>query len=345
MKPTLMNPTLVKPTLAITMGDPAGVGPEIVLKALQRPELHAAARLFVVGSKGVLVAMAGRLGYRPEFLELHETGSDWHSSPEAVAVYGVGELGAGDVELGRVAEATGRDSVRYVETAARLTQEGRADAIVTAPINKESMRAAKIPYPGHTEILGAVLGSPVETMFVVDKLRIFFLTRHLSLRDAIDAISKEGLLKLLAHVREVLAELGNDDPVIGVAGLNPHAGDGGIFGDEEITRLKPAVLEARARGWEVHGPIGADSIFHQALQGKYDAVVSLYHDQGHIAAKTYDFNRTVSVTTGLPTIRTSVDHGTAFDIAGQGVADPTNMIEAIKVAAHMAGKRLERRRA
>lgn len=332
----------MKPTLAITMGDPAGVGPEIVLKALQRPELHEAARLLVVGSRGVLAATAADLGYGTRLFGLEQAASGWRSSPEAVPVHGVGELMPGDFEPGRVAAVTGRDSVRYVEEAAELTRTGRADAIVTAPINKESMRAAKIPYPGHTEILGAALGAHVETMFVVDRLRIFFLTRHLSLRDAIDAISQEGLLKLLAHAREVLAELGYENPVIGVAGLNPHAGDGGLFGDEELTRLTPAVAEARARGWDVRGPIGADSIFHQALHGKYDAVISLYHDQGHIAAKTYDFNRTVSVTTGLPTIRTSVDHGTAFDIAGEGKADPTNMIEAVKVAAHMARKRLER---
>ncbi len=332
----------MKPTLVITMGDPAGVGPEITLKALQQPELHDSARLFVVGSQAVLADMARRLGYKIDVIEIDEADGNWQSSPDTVLVHQVGELGPGDFALGEVAQPTGRDSVRYVETAARLTQEGRADAIVTAPINKESMRAAKIKYPGHTEILGAVLDSPVETMFVVDRLRIFFLTRHLSLRAAIDAVSEEGLLKLLGHAREVLSELGNDEPVIGVAGLNPHAGDGGIFGDEEITRLQPAVAEARALGWDVRGPVGADSIFHQALQGKYDAVISLYHDQGHIAAKTYDFNRTVSVTTGLPTIRTSVDHGTAFDIAGRGKADPTNMIEAIKVAAHMASKRLER---
>jgi 4-hydroxythreonine-4-phosphate dehydrogenase len=204
------------------------------------------------------------------------------------------------------------------------------------------MRAAGVKQPGHTEILGEAFGAHVETMFVVDRMRIFFLTRHLSLRDAIDAVSKSGLLRLLEHAREVLVELGVEKPVIGVAGLNPHAGDGGLFGRDEIEKLQPGVREAQELGWDVRGPIGADSIFHQALEGRYDAVISLYHDQGHIAAKTYDFMRTVSVTTGLPIVRTSVDHGTAFDIAGKGTADPTNMIEAIRLGTEMSAARLAR---
>lgn len=331
----------MKPSLAITMGDPAGIGPEITLKALRRPELHEGARLMVVGARDVLEDMARRLGFDMQLGELDAPG--WQSSPSWVPVYQVGQLTPKDLELGKVAAHTGRDSVTYLTAAAGLAQEGRVEAIVTAPINKEAMRAAGITYPGHTEILGAFFGSNVETMFVVDKLRIFFLTRHLSLRNALDAISTEGLFKLLAHAQEVLRELGFADPTIGVAGLNPHAGDGGIFGSEEIEILGPAIREAQKRGWRVSGPVGADSIFHQGLQGQYDAVISLYHDQGHIAAKTYDFNRTVSVTTGLPTVRTSVDHGTAFDIAGKGIADPTNMIEAVKVATEMATRRLAKR--
>jgi 4-hydroxythreonine-4-phosphate dehydrogenase len=329
------------PTLALTVGDPAGIGPEITLKALSRPELHQRARLLVVGSRPVMAAVAGRLNLNIMFPDA-EGGQGWLSSPDAVPLYQVGDLTPADYQMGQVAANTGRDSVAYVAAAAALAGRGLVNGIVTAPINKEAMRAAGVPYPGHTEILGGFFKTPVETMFVVDNLRIFFLTRHLSLRRAIEAISSEGLLRLLAHARDVLAELGIAEPTIGVAGLNPHAGDGGLFGDEEIVSLQPAIGQAQARGWDVRGPIGADSIFHQALQGHYDAVISLYHDQGHIAAKTYDFNRTVSVTTGLPTIRTSVDHGTAFDIAGQGLADPTNMVEAIKVATMMAEKRLNR---
>jgi 4-hydroxythreonine-4-phosphate dehydrogenase len=329
----------MKPILAITMGDPAGIGPEITLKALQRPKLHEQARLMIIGSKMIVTAVASQLGLEITFPEF-DPQSEWESSPQYVPVHQVGHLTTADYEMGEVAAATGRDSVAYVETAAALGREGTIDAIVTAPINKEAMRAAGVKYPGHTEILGAAFVSQVETMFVVDKMRIFFLTRHLSLRAAIEAISQEGLLHLLDHARSVLGMMGIDEPVIGVAGLNPHAGDGGLFGREEIEILQPAIAVAQARGWDVRGPVGADSIFHQALHGRYDAVISLYHDQGHIAAKTYDFNRTVSVTTGLPIIRTSVDHGTAFDIAGQGVADPTNMIEAIKVATIMSTRKV-----
>jgi 4-hydroxythreonine-4-phosphate dehydrogenase len=325
----------MKPILAITMGDPAGVGPEITLKALQQPDLHEQARLIIIGSQPVVAAMANQLGFAITLSQFDEQ-VKWESSPQYVPVYQVGQLAPPDYEMGQVSAPTGRDSVSYVETAAALGKQGLIDAIVTAPINKEAMRAAGVQYPGHTEILGAAFACQVETMFVVDKMRIFFLTRHLSLRAAIAAISQEGLLHLLGHARDVLARLGIDQPVIGVAGLNPHAGDGGLFGREEIDILQPAIALAQARGWDVRGPIGADSIFHQALQGRYDAVIALYHDQGHIAAKTYDFNRTVSVTTGLPLIRTSVDHGTAFDIAGQGIADATNMVEAIRIAAMLA---------
>lgn len=330
----------MKPTLALTMGDPAGIGPEITLKALLTPALHDQARMFIVGSRPVIEASARRLDLDTTFPDA--LANDWSSSSNVIPIYQVGNLSPSDFELGQVAERTGRESVSYVEAAAALSKCQLIDAIVTAPINKESMRAANVGYPGHTEILGAALDSHVETMFVVDKLRIFFLTRHLSLRNAIDAISKDGLLMLLEHARAVLADLNIENAVIGVAGLNPHAGDGGIFGNDEIEKIEPAIHEAQRLGWDVRGPIGADSIFHQALEGRYDAVISLYHDQGHIAAKTYDFNRTVSVTTGLPLIRTSVDHGTAFDIAGRGIADPTNMIEAIKVAANMSAKKFAR---
>ena len=329
----------MKPILAVTMGDPAGVGPEIILKAWQQPELHEQARLMIIGSQPVMVATASHLRFEMIFSSFDKQ-AEWESSPHYASVYQVGDLTPVDYEMGQVAAHTGRDSVAYVETAAALGQQGRIDAIVTAPVNKEAMRAAGVKYPGHTEILGAAFDCQVETMFVVDKMRIFFLTRHLSLRDAIETMSQEGLLHLLAHARSVLSMMGIDQPVIGVAGLNPHAGDGGLFGREEIEILQPVIAAAQARDWDVRGPVGADSIFHQALNGRYDAVISLYHDQGHIAAKTYDFHRTVSVTTGLPIIRTSVDHGTAFDIAGQGVADALNMIEAIKVATMMTNRRL-----
>jgi 4-hydroxythreonine-4-phosphate dehydrogenase len=331
----------MKLRLAVTIGDPAGIGPEVVLKALAKPEPHRRAQILLVGSTAVLRHMAERLSLDMDF-PLFKAGARWGSAPARIPVRQVGSLKPADIVFGRIAADAGRDSVAYVQEAAELAKAELVDAIVTAPINKESIRAAGVAFPGHTEILSAALERAGETMFVVDKLRIFFLTRHLSLQRAIAAIDRGPLLHLLEHAREFLQEIGLTDPVIGVAGLNPHAGVGGLFGDEEIRVLQPAIQEARQRGWDVHGPVGADSIFHQALQGRYDAVISLYHDQGHIAAKTYDFNRTVSVTTGLPVLRTSVDHGTAFDIAGQGIADPTNMIEALRVAVDMTEAKLRR---
>jgi len=326
----------VKPTLALTIGDPAGIGPEITLRALLLPELHQRAKLVAVGSLPVLQHAAEKLGITISFTDFGKGGDSFSTS---VPLHQVGDLGASDYTVGSVSARTGQESADYVRAAAELSARKLVDGIVTAPINKEALRDAGIKYPGHTEMLGGFLDSHVETMFVVDKLRIFFLTRHLSLSNAIRAVTKESLLKLLAHVRSFLETLDVAEPVIAVAALNPHGGEGGLFGTEEMEQITPAVQEARRRGWDVRGPIGADSVFHQALQGRYDAVISLYHDQGHIAAKTYDFNRTVSVTTGLPTVRTSVDHGTALDIAGSWIADPTNMIEAIKVAADLALRR------
>lgn len=326
----------LRPTLALTIGDPAGIGPEITLKALARQALHERARLVVVGSLPVLEHAAHMLNMDLTFSDFEATAD---SSPNRVLIKQVGSLTPADYAMGRVSGVTGAASVEYVRTAAESCASKLFDGMVTAPINKESLRDAGVKYPGHTEMLGAFLDSHVETMFVVDALRIFFLTRHLSLANAIRSISKESLLALIDHVKSFMATLDIAEPVIAVAALNPHGGEGGLFGTEEMDHITPAIEEARRSGLDVRGPIGADSVFHQALQGKYHAVISLYHDQGHIAAKTYDFNRTVSVTTGLPTVRTSVDHGTAFDIAPLWVADPTNMVEAIKVAADLVAIR------
>ena len=212
----------------------------------------------------------------------------------------------------------------------------KIDAIATTPINKESLRAAKIDYIGHTEILGGLSGaSDPLTMFEVDDMRVFFLTRHLSLRDACDAVKKERVLQYIKRCTKALEQLGVRGKMA-VAGLNPHSGEHGLFGWEEVREITPAVEEAQKEGYDVVGPIGPDSVFHQALQGRYQAVLSLYHDQGHIATKTYDFERTIAVTLDMPFLRTSVDHGTAFDIAGKGIVSAVSMTEAIRLAAKYA---------
>lgn len=215
--------------------------------------------------------------------------------------------------------------------------EGRTDAVATPPINKESLKAAGVPYIGHTEIFGALTGTadPL-TLFEVRSLRIFFLTRHVSLRQACGLVTKDRIVSYAIRCTEALRKLGIREGTMAVAGLNPHSGEHGLFGDEEVREVAPAVEALREMGYAVAGPIGADSVFSQALHGKYNSVLSLYHDQGHIAAKTLDFERTISITAGMPILRTSVDHGTAFDIAGTGQASAVSMKEAIRVAAKYA---------
>jgi 4-hydroxy-L-threonine phosphate dehydrogenase PdxA len=211
------------------------------------------------------------------------------------------------------------------------------DALVTAPLNKESLKAGAVPYLDHTAALDdrAALRKTM-TLFVVRTLKIFFLTRHIPFRDIRGAITREGIVETVPHCIAYLRQLGAEDPVIAVAALNPHGGEQGLFGREEMEVIEPAVEEAKRLGYRVAGPLPADSVFHQALEGHYDGVLSLYHDQGHIAAKTLDFHGTVSLTMGLKFLRTSVDHGTAFDIAGKGIADARGMMNAILKAAQYA---------
>jgi 4-phospho-D-threonate 3-dehydrogenase / 4-phospho-D-erythronate 3-dehydrogenase len=318
--------------VALTMGDPAGVGPEIALGSLDAAA-EAGAQAVIVGDAGVLERAARALG---NDYGLEVAGDIEEVPPTGNAVLDLDNVDPTDHRFGEVKAEYGRASVLYLETAVEMCMQGRAAAIVTAPINKEALKAAGVSEPGHTELLGTFTGTDsYETMFMVERMRIFFATRHKSLRDAIDSISKEGLLKTLDNVRRALQLMDISEPEIAVAAINPHGGEGGLFGTEEVEHIRPAVEEAAARGWHVVGPIPADSIYPQHRAGRYDAVLAMYHDQGHIASKTVDFNGTVSVTTGLPIIRTSVDHGTAFDIAGKGVADPGNMQSALRRAVEL----------
>ena len=230
-----------------------------------------------------------------------------------------------------------RDSFESIRVAIDLALAGEVDAVATAPVNKEAFRAAGVSQIGHTEIFGERTATPDPlTLFEVKGLRIFFLTRHLSLAEAIRRITAERTLDVLRRAAAALRTLGVPSPRLAVAALNPHGGEHGLFGDEEERALVPAVSAARAEGIDAHGPLPADSVFWHAAQGRFDAVLSLYHDQGHIAAKMYDFGRTVSITCGLPFLRTSVDHGTAFDIAGTGRASEVSMVEAVRAAARYA---------
>lgn len=322
-----------KPVIAVTMGDPAGVGPEITVKALLNPEVYKVCSPVVIGDLGILKQTAKLLKYDVSFNAV--------DSPQAAT----GKTGIIDVvdlknvdldtfKIGKVSVEAGRAAIQYIEKAVKFALEGSADAIATSPINKQAIRLAGSPYIGHTEMLGALCGvkNPL-MMFHVKGARIFFLTRHVPLAEAVKAVKKNRIVEMAVRIDAELRRIGVESPLIAVAALNPHASDKGLVGNEEAEEIIPAVEELRNRGLHVVGPVPADTVFHKALQGSYDAVLSLYHDQGHIAAKTVDFYGTVSVTLGLPFLRTSVDHGTAYDIAGKGVANPRSLVEAIKLAA------------
>lgn len=321
------------PRIAIPLGDPAGIGPEIVVKALAENEIYELSKPLVVGDAQVV----------RQALEFCGLNLNVHSVNKAdEGIYQVGTVDVIDLRnvdihtlrMGQVQAQGGRAAFEYIQRSVEKALAHEVDAIATTPINKESLRAAGVDYIGHTEILAGLTGThdPL-TMFEVRNMRVFFLTRHVSLRKACDLVTHERILDYIHRCHQALKRLGVTEGTMAVAGLNPHSGEHGLFGDEEVNHVIPAVEEAQKQGYKVAGPIGADSVFHLALMGKYNSVLSLYHDQGHIATKTLDFERTIALTIGLPFLRTSVDHGTAFDIAGTGKASPVSMMEAIRLAA------------
>ncbi len=325
-----------KPLIAISIGDPAGIGPEISLKTCTHEELFATARPFLVGSRVVLERTVEELGVSTRIEEVTSPEKGEYT-PGVVNLFECGSFDLQNRQMGTVQALCGRAAYEYVQKGVRLALDGKADALTTAPINKESLKKADIPYIGHTEILAELTGvrDPL-TMFEVEGLRIFFLTRHTSLLEAIGMVKKQRLKEYIVRCVEALRGIGTEKGTFAVAALNPHGGEGEMFGHEEVREIIPAIMETQSMGHDVAGPFGADSVFHMALKGVFSGVLALYHDQGHIAAKTFDFERTVSLTLGLPFLRTSVDHGTAFDIAGFGKASETNLVEAVKVAAKYA---------
>ena len=321
--------------IAIPMGDPAGVGPEIVVKTAVSKEILDLCDLVVIGDKNVLEKAIEICQVN---LKIHTIKNIEEGKYEKgiLNVIDLENVDMNTLEYGQVQGMCGKAAFEYIKKCVELAMEHKVDAIATTPINKESLKAGNVNYIGHTEILGDLSNSrdPL-TMFEVDNMRVFFLTRHMSLRRACDAITKERVLEYIERCTKALKQLGVSGKMA-VAGLNPHSGEHGLFGDEEVKEITPAIEEAQKLGYDVVGPVGADSVFHQALQGRYAAVLSLYHDQGHIATKTYDFERTIAITLDMPFLRTSVDHGTAFDIAGKGIVSAVSMIEAVKLAAKYA---------
>jgi 4-hydroxythreonine-4-phosphate dehydrogenase len=330
-----------RPLLAITMGDAAGIGPEIVIKALteHRKAIDAVGRPVVVGDLGAL-ERAAHVVDRTVALRPADPPFSTLLGDEAVAVHAVGALNLLSIPFGQVSAEAGAAAVAYLERAIDLAKAGAVDGIVTAPINKEAIHRAGVDFPGHTEILAERTGTDLYGLTLVSPdLAVVHLSTHLPLSEAIALVTRERVSRFIRLTHTVGRQLGYERPRIAVAGLNPHAGEEGLFGTEEREAIAPAVAEARSSGIDVMGPVSPDVVFLQARRGVYDLVLAMYHDQGHVAVKTMGFERGVNVTAGLPIVRTSVDHGTAFDIAGTGRADPTSLIEAFVLAARITRNR------
>ncbi|MBN1623300.1 MAG: 4-hydroxythreonine-4-phosphate dehydrogenase PdxA [Clostridia bacterium] len=322
-----------KPVIGIPMGDPAGIGPEIVVKALTEGSVFDICIPVVIGDASVLKQIRDIIGAK---VKIRPIGSadEAGGTPGVIDVIDMANIDASELVYGVVDSRAGKAAYEYIEKTAGMARDGEIDAVATTPINKESIKAAKVDFIGHTEMFAHLSGTddPL-TMFQVMNMRVFFLSRHLSLRAACDAVKKDKIKEYIVRCLDSLVRLGVSRPLLAVAGLNPHNGEHGLFGSEEVNEISPAVEECIADGLNVTGPVPGDSVFALALKGKYDGVLSMYHDQGHIATKTVDFERTISLTIGMPYLRTSVDHGTAFDIAGKGIASEVSMTEAIRLAA------------
>ena len=331
-----------KPIIAVPIGDPAGVGPEIVVKALVTDIVKGCADCLIVGDKKIIEKAIALTGAGLS-VHLCRDAGDAEFKEGVLNLIDLDNIDMGTFEYGKVQAMCGRAAYEYIERSVKLAMDGKAAAVATTPINKEALHAANVPFIGHTEIFGSLTGTkdPL-TMFEtntpggVSGLRVFFLTRHLSLLQMLGQIKKDSIVACVKECLAALERLGVTGGTMAVAGLNPHCGEHGLFGWEEVNEIAPAVEQLKAEGYNVAGPIGADSVFHQAAQGRYSSVLSLYHDQGHIATKTLDFERTISITNGMPILRTSVDHGTAFDIAGKNRVSEVSMVEAIRLAAKYA---------
>ena len=374
-----------RPIIAITMGDAAGVGPEIVVRALAprktgavppslpgrgrgrvdsrirtttpspalplvgggSKELYALCRPLVVGDTGVLAQAQQMLGLGGTLNPVADVGSG-RFEPGSIDVLDLANIDLASLKVGEVSAMAGRAAVEYVLKAGELALAGEVQGIATAPLNKEATQLGGYDYIGHTEILADLAGVPrCTTMLISGSLRVVHVTRHIPLRQVAESITRERVLETILLTAEGLPAMAVVEPRLGVAALNPHGGEeGGLLGREEIEEIAPAVEAAQARGIDARGPYPADSIFFRAIAGEFDAVVAMYHDQGHIPVKTHGFESSLTVTLGLPIVRTSVDHGTAFDIAWQGdkqsgvseaaLANPQSLIEAIKLATEMA---------
>ncbi len=326
---------MTPPLVAVTMGDPAGIGPEIIARAFADPDFRRENRALVVGDAGILERAIRLLGLPLQANPVAEP-EDAGFEPGTVDVLTETDLPE-DLPFGELDPRAGDAAFRYVERATELAGAGRVAAIATAPLNKEAMHLAGHKYPGHTEILAELTGTKdYAMMLVTDELKVIHVSTHVSLREAIERARPERELAVIRLAEESLRKLGYERPRIAVAGLNPHAGENGLFGTEDAEQIAPAVAAAVEEGMDATGPWPPDTVLMRARRGEFDVVVVQYHDQGHIPVKLMGFDTGVNVTVGLPFFRTSVDHGTAFDIAGTGKADPASLRAALDLARTLA---------
>lgn len=324
------------PYIAVTMGDGAGIGPEIIVRALLDPQLPAAAGYLVVGDAARLRQAAGIVGLDPEIVAVAGV-ADAVFRDGRINVIDLGLIPA-DLPFGQVSPVAGDAAYHYIRVASKLAMAGDVQAICTAPLNKEALHAGGHVYPGHTELLAYLTGTgEVSMMLSTPRVKVIHVTTHVGLLDAVERIEPGLVERTIRRGHRAMLDAGVPTPRIGVCGINPHAGENGLFGrGEEDAKIAPAVKTCQAAGIDVQGPLPADTLFFLAGRGDYDLVVAMYHDQGHGPVKVLGLEAGVNITVGLPVIRTSVDHGTAFDIAGKGVADHRSMIEALRLAVAMA---------
>jgi 4-hydroxythreonine-4-phosphate dehydrogenase len=319
------------------MGDPSGIGPEIIAMALARPEIAALCSVIVIGDERAMARGIGITGLPLRLVTVPDGLPPADPDPAVIYLRPMSSLGAGDLEFGKPTIASGEAIYRYINEAARLCLSGAVSAMATAPISKEALNRAGHHYPGHTELLAELTGTGEFVMMLAgDRLRVTLVTIHEALKDVPSLVTKEKVLSTIRITHRDVDRYFRKNPRIAVLALNPHCGEGGLFGNEEELIIKPAIDAARREGIDAVGPLSADTLFHFAVKGEYDAVVCMYHDQGLIPLKLLHFDDGVNVTLGLPIIRTSVDHGTAYDLAGTGTASDASMAAAIRMAAAMA---------
>ncbi len=336
-----------KPIIAITMGDPAGIGPEIAVKALQNPKVHAISRPVLIGNSGVI---GKSLRLTPKIMDINpiEDIAAARFLPNTIDLIELKRVNINQISMGEISAASGKAAFESVILAIELAKTNQVQATVTGPINKAAIRLAGHNFSGHTEIYAHYTNTKKYAMLLVHKnLRVIHVSTHVSLKRACQLVKKERIVEVTGLLHAACRQFGMPKPRIGIAGLNPHAGDSGLFGDEEINQITPAVDALKSLGFSVEGPIPADTLFSKAKGGLYDGCVAMYHDQGHIPFKFEGFQwdkkrqrmksvQGVNITLGLPIIRTSVDHGTAMDIAGKGIASADAMLLAIEYAVKMA---------